>query len=75
MLERIIAERDLPDVLKRDNGPDVCSLIMRKWAALHAIKQHFIDPGKLTQNGMIESFNARYRDDVLNEHDIVLAPL
>ena len=68
VLERIAAERGFPEVLKTDNGPEFSSLITRKWAAEHGIRQHFIDPGKPTQNGKIESFNARLRDDVLNEH-------
>src|SRR5579872_370452 len=69
VLERIAAARGcFPEVLKTDNGPEFSSLITRKWAAERGIKQHFIDPGKPTQNGKIESFNARYRDEVLNEH-------
>ncbi len=68
LLERIAAERGFPEVLKTDNGPEFSSLITRKWAAERGIKQHFIDPGEPTQNGKIESFNARYRDEVLNEH-------
>jgi len=68
ILERIIAERGLPEVLKTDNGPEFSSLIMRKWSAERGVRQHFIDPGKPTQNGKIESFNARLRDELLNEH-------
>ena len=69
VLERIAAQRGgFPEVLKTDNGPEFSSPITRKWAAERGIKQHFIDPGKPTQNGKIESFNARYRDEVLNEH-------
>jgi len=69
VLERIAEERGcFPDVLKTDNGSEFSSLITRKWAAERGIKQHFIDPGKPTQNGKVESFNARYRDEVLNEH-------
>jgi putative transposase len=68
VLERIAAERGFPRVLKTDNGPEFSSLVMRKWAADRGIALHFIDPGKPTQNGKIESFNARLRDEVLNEH-------
>jgi putative transposase len=68
VLERIATERGFPSVLKTDNGPEFSSIITRKWAAERGVKQHFIDPGKPTQNGKIESFNARLRDDVLNEH-------
>ena len=68
VLERVAQERGFPDVIKTDNGPEFASLITRKWAAERGIKQHFIDPGKPTQNGKIESFNSRLRDEVLNEH-------
>lgn len=68
VLDRIAAERGFPEILKTDNGPEFSSLITRRWAAERGIRQHFIDPGKPTQNGKIESFNARLRDELLNEH-------
>jgi putative transposase len=68
VLERLADERGLPEVLKTDNGPEFSSLIMRAWSAQRGVRQHFIDPGKPTQNGKIESFNARLRDELLNEH-------
>lgn len=68
VLERAIAEYGMPDVVKTDNGPEFASLITRKWAAMRGIRWHYIDPGKPTQNGKCESFNARYRDEFLNEH-------
>ncbi len=71
VLERIARKRGYPEVPKTDNGPEFASLIMRAWAAERGIRQHFIDPGKPTQNGKIENFNARYRDEFLNEHCFV----
>jgi putative transposase len=68
VLDRIAQGRGYPAVMKTDNGPEFASLITRRWAAERAVKQHFIDPGKPTQNGKIESFNARLREEVLNEH-------
>ena len=41
---------------------------MLEWSALAGVSQHFIDPGKPTQNGSVESFNGRIRDELLNEH-------
>lgn len=41
---------------------------MLEWSALTRVSQHFIDPGKPTQNGSVESFNGRLRDELLNEH-------
>ena len=68
VLEQIAAERGYPSTVKFDNGPEFSSLAMLKWGAERNIKLHFIDPGKPTQNGKIESFNGRLRDEVLNEH-------
>ena len=68
VLDRIARDRGFPQVMKTDNGPEFSSLITRRWAAERGVRQHFIDPGRPTQNGKIESFNARLRDDVLNEH-------
>lgn len=41
---------------------------MLEWSALARVSHHFIDPGKPTQNGSVESFNGRLRDELLNEH-------
>ncbi len=41
---------------------------MLGWAADSNVELHFIDPGRPMQNGSIESFNGRFRDELLNEH-------
>ena len=41
---------------------------MLTWASKRNIELHFIEPGKPMQNGSVESFNARVRDEFLNEH-------
>jgi putative transposase len=41
---------------------------MQRWAKNQGVELHFIQPGKPTQNAFIESFNARLRDECLNEH-------
>jgi len=60
-----------PRSIRIDNGPEFTSIAMLKWAAEHDVELFFIDPGKPTQNGMAESFNARFRDEFLNEHVFV----
>jgi putative transposase len=67
-LEEIMEKRGKPETMKFDNGSEFASLAMLRWAAERDITLHFIDPGKPTQNGKIESFNARMRDEFLNEH-------
>jgi putative transposase len=41
---------------------------LQKWALNNKVELHFIDPGKPMQNGLIESFNGRVRDECLNLH-------
>lgn len=58
----------LPTTLRFDNGPEFSSRAMLLWGAQRNINLHFIDPGKPTQNGHIESFNGKARDEFLNLH-------
>ena len=68
VLERLATEHGLPKTLKFDNGPEFASLKLARWAA-DRVELHFIDAGKPMQNGHVESFNSRLREECLNEHD------
>jgi putative transposase len=70
-LDTIAALRGYPQTLIADNGPELCSLALLRWAQEHHVRLHHIDPGKPIQNAFIESFNGRLRDECLNEHDFV----
>ena len=50
-----------------DNGTELTSLAMLKWAQDARVEWHYIAPGKPQQNAFIESFNGRLRDECLNE--------
>ena len=65
-LERLKLERGLPDTIVLDNGPEMISLILDKWAYDNGVKLHFITPGKPTENAFVESFNGTFRDECLN---------
>jgi putative transposase len=69
VLDAIGELRGYPKLIVLDNGPEMCSLAMLRWAADRRVKLHFIAPGKPVQNAFIESFNGRLRDECLNEHD------
>src|SRR5690606_23578765 len=47
-------------------GPEFTSVIFDNWASEHSVRLDFIAPGKPSQNGFIESFNGRLRDECLN---------
>ena len=69
VLDRLTEERGaIPDVIVLDNGPELTSRALDQWAYERGVRLHFIDPGKPQQNGFIESFNGKLRDECLNEH-------
>jgi putative transposase len=51
-----------------DNGTELTSRAILAWQEERGVEWHYIMPGKPTQNGFIESFNGRLRDECLNEH-------
>jgi len=69
VLERIIDERgQAPRTIIMDNGPELRSKALDQWAYARGVGLHFIEPGKPQQNGFVESFNDKFRDECLNEH-------
>ena len=65
-LERLTLERATPKVIVSDNGTELTSVAVPRWAA-DRVGWHYIQPGKPVQNAFIESFNSRLRDECLNE--------
>ena len=65
-LEQIIEQRGMPEVLKCDNGPELTSRHILGWCEERNINLVHIQPGKPMQNGHVESFNGRFRDECLN---------
>ena len=68
VLEELRTERGLPEQIMMDNGPEFTGSALDAWAYARDVKLHFIEPGKPSQNGYIESFNGKFRDECLNEH-------
>jgi putative transposase len=68
VLERILAEHGAPKRITVDNGPEFISRAVDAWAYQHGVILDFIQPGKPMQNGFIESFNGRFRDECLDRH-------
>ena len=56
-----------PTTVVSDNGTEMTSMAVLKWCQKTGIDWHYIDPGKPTQNGFVESFNGSFRDECLNE--------
>jgi putative transposase len=66
-LDLIIERRGKPGVIVSDNGTELTSNAIFAWAKDHKIGWHYIAPGKPMQNGYVESFNGKMRDELLNE--------
>jgi putative transposase len=69
VLERVVAERgERPEEIIVDNGPEFVSKVLAQWCAAQQIKLSYIQPGRPMQNGHVESFNGKLRDECLNLH-------
>jgi len=67
-LDDIIRRRGKrPDTIVSDNGTELTSNAILGWTDETGVGWHYIAPGKPQQNGFIESFNGRLRDELLNE--------
>jgi putative transposase len=67
-LDQIIESRGSPRMIVSDNGTEFTSNAILTWQEEQQIEGHYIAPGKPMQNGLVESFNGRLRDECLNEH-------
>jgi len=68
VLEHVADVHGLPSAIRVDNGPEFISKDLDLWAYWNKVKLDFSRPGKPTDNAFIESFNARFRLECLNEH-------
>lgn len=66
-LTTIIERRGRPGMIVSDNGTELTSHAVFAWCRDHKIDWHYITPGKPMQNGYVESFNGKMRDELLNE--------
>lgn len=65
-LAELFITRGAPDFIRSDNGPEFIADILREWLNRLGVKTLFIEPGSPWENGYIESFNGKLRDELLN---------
>lgn len=65
LLADLIATRGVPEFIRSDNGPEFISHRVRRFLEKIEIGTSYIEPGSPWQNGYVESFNSRFRDECL----------
>ena len=69
VLERLawlFVTRGVPEHIRSDNGPEFTAKVVRQWMMQVGVKTLFITPGSPWENGYVESFNGKLRDELLN---------
>lgn len=58
--------RGIPEYMRSDNGPEFVSKSIQRWLKISGVRTLYIEPGSPWENGYIESFNGKLRDELLN---------
>ena len=66
LLRYLFAVRGCPAYIRSDNGPEFISSAVQRWLEKAGVKTLYIAPGSPWENGYIESFDSRLRDELLN---------
>ena len=70
-LDEAAIERGWPQAIRRDNGMEFSPKALDEWAWRRGVKLDYTRPGKSTDNGLIESFNGRLRDEFLSVNEFI----
>jgi putative transposase len=68
LLEQLLLWHGAPKQITLDNGPEFTGQALDVWAYQRQVTLDFIEPGRPMQNGYLESFNGKFRDECLNLH-------
>ena len=66
VLYELFLLRGVPEHIRSDNGPEFTAKAVRRWLNRVGVKALFIEPGSPWENGYVESFNSKLRDELLN---------
>jgi len=65
-LTELMVTRGVPEHIRSDNGPEFTAKAIREWIGKVGAKTLYIQPGSPWENGYVESFNGKLRDELLN---------
>ena len=65
-LSELFSRKGVPEYIRSDNGPEFTAKAVRGWLEKLGVKTLYIEPGSPWENGYIESFNGKLRDELLN---------
>ena len=66
VMARLMLKHGVPAHIRSDNGPEFVAKVLREWLHRLDVEALFIEPGSPWENGYIESFNGKLRDELLN---------
>jgi len=69
-LQKAVEQHGAPEHLRSDNGSEFIAKIVQRWLKANRIKTIYIEPGSPWQNGFVESFHGRFRDECLNREQL-----
>ena len=65
-LYELFIRRGIPEYIRSDNGPEFTAKVVREWLVDLGVSTLFIEPGSPWENGYVESFIGKFRDELLN---------
>ena len=68
VLEQLRQRGECPKHLRSDNGPEFTGKALDRWATSAGVQLEFIQPGRPMENGLVESFDGKFREECLNAH-------
>ena len=65
VLDDLFVRRGIPEYIRSDNGPELTAEVVRRWLETLEVKPLYIEPGSPWENGYVESFHGKLRDELL----------
>ena len=70
LVQAAITQHGAPEFIRSDNGPEFIAKELQRWLAAQNIKTIYITPASPWENGFVESFHSRFRDECLNREQL-----